>query len=251
MTDSCGSRSNSARATVSPPIPESKTPSGASFMERNADADAAGEGAYLEIGREVLEMARHIGFGAREEVIEHPQDEPVLHFLALEPKIARMNLLEVVRFLLGLERHHRRHTFPCHERGARHRPAGRGLAPARKNEGAQKGSHRPNAVVHGVGRGDDVGRVSDVCGILGRQSDGRTDRQCDDGEHSSDRHCATNTFSLPRFSSTVHSYTPGSRNSPSRCSTSGASGERTTSVAVLTSATSRIVTCVPRMTRGI
>src|SRR6266481_6450603 len=118
MTDSCGSRSNSARTRVSPPIPESNTPSGASFMERNADADATGEGTHLEIGREVLEMAGHIRFRAREQMIEHPQHEPVLHFLPLEPKIAGMNALEVVRFLLGFECHHRRHAFPRHKRRA-------------------------------------------------------------------------------------------------------------------------------------
>src|SRR6266487_49231 len=259
MTDSSGNRSNSARATVSPPIPESKTPSGASFMERNADADAAREGAHLEIGREVLEMTRHVGFRAGEEMIEHPQHEPVLHFLPLEPKIAGMNPLEVVRFLLGFERHHRRHAFPRHERRARHRPAGRRLAPAGQNEGAQKRSHGPDAVVDGVGGERDVGRVANVCGILSRKLECWNVGQCD-------RHChhlptfqpsnlpphrATNTFSFPRSTFTVHSLTPGSRSSPSTCSTSGSSGERTTSFVVLMSATSRMVTCVPRMTRGI
>src|SRR5689334_4008447 len=179
MTDSLGSRSNSARATVSPPIPESKTPSGASFMERNADAEAAGEGAHLEIGREVLEVARHIGLRAREEMVEYPQDGPVLHFLPLEPKIGGMNLLEVVRFLPSFERHHRRHAFPRHERGARHRPAGRRLAPARHDEGAQKRAHGPDAVVHRVcwetgARGIGSRRV--LSRKMERWNDGKTSR---------------------------------------------------------------------------
>src|SRR3989441_998119 len=64
-------------------------------------------------------------------------------------------------------------------------------------------------------------------------------------------HLATNTFNLPRSSSTVHSCPPDSRSSPSTCITSGRSGERTTSLAVLMSATSCIVMCVPLMTRGM
>src|SRR6266536_721500 len=191
-------------------------------------------------------------------MIEHPQHEPVLHFLPLEPKIAGMNPLEVVRFLLGFERHHRRHAFPRHKRRARHRPAGRRLAPAGQNEGAQKGSHGPDAVVDGVGGEGDVGRVANVCGILSgkmeRWNDGKRRGQGDhipSFPHSVVLQRATNTFSFPRSSFTVHSLTPGSRSSPSTCSTSGSSGERTTSFVVLMSATSRMVTCVPRMTRGI
>src|SRR6266550_6561168 len=258
MTDSCGRRSNNARATVSPPIPESKTPSGASFMERYAEADAAREGAHLEIGREVLEVARHVGFRAREEMIEHPQHEPVLHFLPLEPKIVGMNPLEVVRFLLGLERHHRRDTFPRHERRACHRPAGRRLAPAGQNEGAQKGSHGPHPLMHRI-RWENHARGIGSRRVLSCKSARRHDcKQAPERDrvptcrradvHS---HRATRTFKRPRSTFTVHSLTPGSRSSPSTCSTSGSSGERTTSFAVLMSATSRMVTCVPRMTRGI
>src|SRR5213079_1616588 len=60
MTDSCGKRSNSARATVSPPIPESNTPSGALFMDRDTHADAAGESADLEIGGEITQVGRDV-----------------------------------------------------------------------------------------------------------------------------------------------------------------------------------------------
>src|SRR2546425_3381348 len=86
MTDSCGSRSNSARATVNPPIPESNTPSGALFMEWNGDADTARKCANLEIGWEVLQMGRDVRLCAREQMIENPQHEPVLHLLPLEAR---------------------------------------------------------------------------------------------------------------------------------------------------------------------
>src|SRR6267143_1795841 len=258
MTDSCGSRSNSARATVSPPIPESNTPSGALFMERNTDADAARKCADLEIGREVVQMRGHVGLCARKEMIEDPENEPVLHFLPLVPEIGGVNRLEVVGLLLRLERHHDRHALPRHEGRAGDGPVGGDLAPARKQEGAQKRTHRAHAVVHGVGRQDDGRRVSGAGGILSRKmerwNDGKKSRQRDhipSFPHSIVLHRATRTFSLPRSSSTVHSLTPGSRSSPSTCTTSGFSGERITSVAVLKSATSRMVPCVPRMTRGI
>src|SRR5712664_1673094 len=253
MTDSCGSRSNKARATVSPPIPESNTPSGALFMEWNGDADAARKCADLEIRWEVAQMGRDERLRAREQMIKNPQHEPVLHFLPLEAQVRRVDRLEVIGFLLRLERHHGGDPFPRHERRPGHRPIGRRLAPPRKNEGAQKGAHGPHAVVHGIGGEDDAD------GVLSGQSDRRTDGQCDDGEHESerptvrpsDRHRATNTFSRPRASSTVHSLTPGSRNSPSIFNNTGSSGERITSLAVLMSATSRMVRCVPRMTRGM
>src|SRR5713226_3892628 len=169
MTDSCGSRSNNARATVNPPIPESNTPSGALFMEWNGDADAARKRADFEIRWEVAQMGRDVRLRAREQMIENPQHEPVLHFLPLETQVRRVDRLEVIRFLLRLERHHGGDPFPPHE----------------------------------------------------------------------PPHLATNTFSRPRSSSTVHSLTPGSRSSPSTCSTSGSSGERITSFAVLMSVTSR------------
>src|SRR5882672_2627329 len=171
MTASCGSRSNSARATVSPPMPESNTPSGALFMDWNGDANAARKRADLEIRWEVLKMGGDVRLCAREEVIEDPQYEPVLHFLALETQVRGVNRLEVVRFLQRLEGHHRGDPFPCHEYRAGHRPVGRRLAPAGKHERAQEGAHRPDAVVHGVDGEDDVGRISSTGGILGRKMD--------------------------------------------------------------------------------
>src|SRR5213592_3354141 len=152
MTDSRGSRSNSARATVSPPIPESNTPSGALFMERNADADAAGKRADLEIGWEVVQMRGNVGLRAREEMIEDPEHQPVLHFLPLVPEIRGVNRLEVVRLLLRLHLHHYRHAFPRDECRAGDGPVGGNLAPAGKHEGPQEGSHRAHAVVHGIWR---------------------------------------------------------------------------------------------------
>src|SRR6266511_347075 len=249
MTDSCGSRSNSARATVSPPIPESNTPSGALFMERNADADAARKCADLEIGREVVQMRGDVGFCTREEMIEDPEDEPVLHFLPLVPEIGGVNRLEVVRLLLRLERHHDRHALPRHECRAGDGPVGGDLAPAGKHEGPQEGAHGPDPPVHRICREDEAARISGAGGVLSRKmerwNDGKKSRQGDV------LHRATKTFKRPRSSSTVHSLTPGSRSSPSTCTTSGSSGERITSFAVLMSATSRMVPCVPRMTRGI
>src|SRR5882762_11154808 len=247
MTDSCGRRSNKARATVSPPIPESNTPSGALFMDRNADADAARKRADLEIRWKIVQVRGDIRIGAEKDMIEDPQHEPVLHFLPLEAEVRGMNRLEVVRFLLRLEGHHRGHAFPRHEDRPGHRPVGRRLAPARKKEGAQKGTHGPHALVQGVGDDD---YVDWVLGGQPRRSDGQDGR---DGQQrpSSSHQRATNTFNLPRSSSTVHSLTPGSRSSPSVCSISGSSGERITSLAVLMSATSRMVTWVPRITRGI
>src|SRR6266550_966452 len=259
MTDSCGRRSNNARATVSPPIPESNTPSGALFMDGDTHANAAGERADFEIGREIAQVGRNVGLGAREEMIEDPEHEPVLHLLTLEPEVFRVNLLEVVRFLLRLERHHGRDAFPGHERRARHRPPRGRLAPSGKQERPEEGAHGPEAAMHGVGREDDVTRISSARGILSRKLDGWKVGKCNrDGAYRptvqpSNRpsHWATNTFNRPRSSSTVHSFTPGSRNSPSTCSMSGCSGDRTTSFAVLMMATSRIFTCVPRMTRGM
>src|SRR5436309_2980536 len=257
MTDSCGRRSNNARATVSPPIPESNTPSGALFMERDTDADAAGEGPELEIRREVVQVRGDVRLRARKEVIEDPQHEPVLHFLPLVAQVDGVNRLEVVRFLLRFEGHHDRHAFPGDEYRASHGPVGRHLAPPGKDEGAQKGSHGPDSPGHRIWE-DDVARTSSGGGILSRKmerwNDGKKSRQSDhipSFPHSIVFHRATNTFNLLRSSSTVHSLTPGSRNSPSVCSISGSSGARITSLAVLMSATSRIVTCVPRITRGI
>src|SRR3989449_7594573 len=247
MTDSCGRRSNKARATVSPPIAESHTPSGALSMDGNADADAARKRADLEIGWKVAQVRGDVRLGARKEVMKAPQPEPVLHFLPLVAEVRGMNRLEVVRFLLRLEGHHRGDAFPCHEHRPGHRPVGRRLAPARKKKGAQKGTHGPHAWVQGVGDDNDVD-----CVLRGqpRRSDGQDGR---DGQQqpSSSHQRATNTFNLPRSSSTVHSWTPGSRSSPSVCSISGSSGERITSFAVLMRATSRIVMWVPRITRGI
>src|SRR6266576_264001 len=104
MTDSRGSRSNSARATVSPPIPESNTPSGALFMEGDRDADAARNGLHLEIGREIAQMRGDVRLGAGEEVIEDPQHEPILHFLLLLCQVGRIDGLHVVRLLVGFQR---------------------------------------------------------------------------------------------------------------------------------------------------
>src|SRR6266849_1116971 len=253
MTDSCGSRSNNARATVNPPIPESNTPSGALFMEWNGDADAARKRADFEIRWEVAQMGRDVRLRAREQMIENPQHEPVLHFLPLEAQVRRVDRLEVIRFLLRLERHHGGDPFPRHERRPGHRPVGRCLAPPGKNERAQEGAHGPHAVVHRVGGEDDVDRV--LGGKLDCWKVGKRDRQGDYlptfQPSNICPHRATNTFSRPRSSSTVHSLTPGSRSSPSTCSTSGSSGERITSFAVLMSVTSRMPTCVPRMTRGM
>ena len=79
---------------------------------------------------------RDVGFGSGEEVVEDPEHQPVLHLLPLGMKIRRVNLLVVARLLLRLERHHRGDAFPRDERRTRHLPAGRRLAPARKDEGA-------------------------------------------------------------------------------------------------------------------
>src|SRR2546427_1495545 len=153
MTDSFGRRSKRARATVSPPIPESKTPSGALFMHRYAHADAAWERADFEIGREIAQVGRDVGLGAGKEVIEDPQHQPVLYLLSLQLEVFRVNRLQVVRFLLRLERHHGGDAFPRHERRPGHRTIGRRLAPAGKDERAQERAHRANAAMHGVGGG--------------------------------------------------------------------------------------------------
>src|SRR5947208_16197077 len=122
MNDSCDRLTNNARAYVSPTIPESNTPSGALFMDGDTHANAAGERADFEIGWEIAQVGRNVGLGAREEMIEDPEHERVLHLLTLEPEVFRVNLLEVVRFLLRLDRHHGRAAFPGHDRRARHRP---------------------------------------------------------------------------------------------------------------------------------
>src|SRR6266849_3732215 len=258
MTDSCGRRSKSARATVSPPIPESNTPSGALFMHWDAHADATWKCADLEVGREIAQVGRDVGLGAGKEMIEDPQHQPVLHLLPLELKVFRMNRLEVVRFLLRFERHHGGDAFPCHERRAGHRTIGRRLAPAGEDERAQERAHGPDSPVQRICWEDDVARVRPSRTLRyksARRHDCKSERQSDrvpTGRravvHS---HCATRTFNLPRSNSTVHSFTPGSRNSPSTCRMSGCSGARTVSLAVLIMATSRIFTCVPRITRGM
>src|SRR5712671_532767 len=169
MTDSCGSRSNSARATVSPPIPESNTPSGALFMDGDRDADATWKRADLEIGREVLQVGGDVGLRAREEMIEDPEHEPVLHFLPLPAQVRGVNSLEVVRFLLRFEGHHDGHTLPRYEGGAGRRPARDRLAPAGKNEGAEEGAHGPDSPVHRICGKDDLARISGAGGILSRK----------------------------------------------------------------------------------
>src|SRR6266487_1183695 len=227
-------------------------------MERNADADAAWKRADLEIGWEVVQMRGDVGLRAREEMIEDPEHQPVLHFLALVPEIRGVNRLEVVRLLLRLDRHHDRHAFPRDECRARDGPVGGDLAPARKHEGAQEGAHGPDAVTHGIGWQDQASRIG-LSRVLtcksARRHDCKQTRKSDRVPtcRRADVHSyrATRTFKRHRSSSTVHSLTPGSRSSPSTCTTSGSSGERITSFAVLKSATSRMVTCVPRMTRGI
>src|SRR5204863_9423649 len=92
---------------------------------------------------EVLEVRRDVGFHAGKEMIEDPEHEPVLHLLSLEVQVAGMDFLEVVRFLLRLQRHHRRHTFPRDECGAGHVPSGDGLAPSGKEERAPERTHGP------------------------------------------------------------------------------------------------------------
>src|SRR5712671_6213973 len=191
MTDSCGSRSNSARATVSPPIPESNTPSGALFMDGDGNADAARKRADLEIGREVLQVGGDVGLRPREEMIEDPEHEPVLHFLPLAAQVRGVNSLEVVRFLLRFEGHHDGHALPRYEGGAGGRPPRHRLAPAGKNEGAEEGAHGPYAMMHGVCR--DGSRAILRCKSA-RRHDCKNDRQCDP-------HRATSTFNLPRSSS--------------------------------------------------
>src|SRR5262245_13494104 len=152
MTDSTGRRSNSARATVRPPIPESKTPRGALFMNWNGDADTAGVRLDLQVWGEVAQVRRDVGFRTREEVIENPEHEPVLHLLALQILIRRVDGFEVVVLLLRLQRHHGRHAFPRHEYRAGALAAGDRLPPARNEEGAPEGSHRADAFGHGVCR---------------------------------------------------------------------------------------------------
>src|SRR6266480_1882795 len=182
-------------------------------------------------------------------MIEHPQDEPVLHFLPFELQLRRMDFLEVVRFLLRFERHHDGDPFPRHEHRARHLPPCRRLAPARNKEGAPEGTHGPDAMTDGIGWQDHVSRIG-LSRVLtcksARRHDGKQTRKSDrvpTCQHA-DVHPyrATRTFKRPRSNVTVHSWTPGSRSSPSTCTTSGSSGARTTSFAVLTTATSRIVT---------
>src|SRR5438552_9853526 len=166
MTDSFGRRSKRARATVSPPIPESKTPSGALFMHRYAHADAAWERADFEIAREIAQVGRDVGLGAGKELIEDPQHQPVLYLLSLQLEVFRVNRLQVVRFLLRLERHHGGDAFPRHERRPGHRTIGRRLAPAGKDERAQERAHRSNAAMVGVGGEDDAAGSSSTGRIL-------------------------------------------------------------------------------------
>src|SRR5439155_17484968 len=130
------------------------------------------------------------------------------------------------RFLLGFERHHRRHAFPRHERRARRRPAGRRLAPAGQNKRAQKSSHGPDAVVHGVGGEGDVAGISGAGGILSRKmerwNDGKKGRHSDhipSFPHSIVPHLATRTSKLPVCSFTVLSLISGFRSWPSPCCT--------------------------------
>jgi len=78
-------------------------------------------------------------------MIEDPQDEASPALLPLEAQVLRVNRLEVVRFLLRLERHHRRHAFPRYKCRTRHLPAGHGLAPSGQEEGTPERAHRPNA----------------------------------------------------------------------------------------------------------
>src|ERR1041384_3286545 len=176
MTDSLGSVSNSARATVRPPTPESKTPSGAaaSVMQRNGHADPVGERLNLEIGWKVHQMPGDIRLRAREEMIEDPQHEPVLHLLALQPQVGRVNRLEVVGFLLRLDRHHGGHAFPGDERRAGHFATGDGLAPSRKKKGAPERAHGADTFMHRIRWYDKASRIR-MRAILCRKTPRRQD----------------------------------------------------------------------------
>src|SRR5262245_9344824 len=101
-------------------MPESNTPSGALFMDRQRDAETAGDRLHFEVGWEIAQMRGDVCFGARKEVIEDPQHEPVLHLLPLLRLVWRIDRLHVLRLLMRLQRHHGGHTFPGYEHGTGH-----------------------------------------------------------------------------------------------------------------------------------
>jgi len=143
-------------------MPESKTPRG--------DADAAGHGPDLQVFGEVLEVRRDVRFGAGEEVVEHPQDGPVLHFLALELQPRRADAAHIARFAAGFQRHHRGDALPGGEERPGDVPSRGRLSPAGEEERTPERAAGADAV--GGVHGDDARAGSDD---LAGQSDGRTD----------------------------------------------------------------------------
>ena len=98
-------------------------------------------------------MGRDERLGAGEEVIEDPENQPVLHFLPLGIHVEGPGLPEVMKLRLCLEGHHCGDALPGHEQRAGHSPAGRGLPPSGQDERPQEGTHGANAM-RGVRRHD-------------------------------------------------------------------------------------------------
>src|SRR5919106_5815812 len=188
-------------------------------------------------------------------MIEHPQHQPVLPFLALGVEQRGTDPPEVVGFPVGLERHHDGDAFPRHEDRPDGVPLVDRLAPPRQEHGPPEGAEGADGARHRVRNGRRV-----LGGKTVRRKDGKTGGNDDRGANPpavvpsyrrTARHCATSTVSRPGASVTRHSVAPGWRSSPSRCSSNGAPGERTTTSLVWNSTTSFMVVCVPRITRGI
>src|SRR5687768_3354244 len=82
MMLSFGSCRMSSRTTVRPPMPESKTPMGAAFVmlprKTRENSHASIGCADLNVRVEVCEISRYECVGARKEMIEHDDRNPVL-----------------------------------------------------------------------------------------------------------------------------------------------------------------------------
>src|SRR5439155_24583481 len=229
---------------------------------RYTDPDAVRDDADFQLPGEVLQVRRHVRFGPGEEMVKDPEHEPVLHLLAFGAEVVRARFLEIMRLLLRLQRHHGRDALPGDEQPAGHGPAGLRLPPAGEEERAPKSAHRPDSAGR-VGRndgrpgGDDRGARGVA---LAGQPDSRTDGQQRDQRDAAPyrptvrlsdcpTHRATNTFNRRAASRTVQWCTAGSRSSPSRCSSSGCSGQRIVNSVVRNMVTSRMRVSVPRLTR--
>src|SRR2546428_9720710 len=78
---------------------------------RDRDAHAAGKGLHLQVLGEVLQVRRHEGLGPREEVVEDPEHEPVLHLLRSEEHTSELQSRSdlVCRLLLEKKKYERTH----------------------------------------------------------------------------------------------------------------------------------------------